>query len=149
MAQKCKKFLLSSLRPQTLLKKPEGPPSHQSPLSSSLPYNSCKLSNSLTAVYQSAKRGFLLDPLSLYPIRRLQKPFDSICKRVMSFPQASTQGHMLTCWVLFVVHPPLSDTHRGGSQGFSGGPVVKSLPCNAEDTDSVPGWGRSHMPWSN
>ena len=34
-------------------------------------------------------------------------------------------------------------------QGLSGGPVVKSLPCNAEDIDSIPGWGRSHMPQSN
>ena len=95
------------------------------------------------------KGGFLLHPLSLYSRTRLQKPFDNICKRVMSFPQASTQGYMLTCWVLLVVYPPLSKTHRSSMQGFSGGPVVKSLPCNAEDTDSIPGWGRSHMPQSN
>ena len=24
---------------------------------------------------------------------------------------------------------------------FHGGPVVKNLPCNAGDKDSVPGWG--------
>ena len=30
--------------------------------------------------------------------------------------------------------------------GFPGGPVVKNLPCNARDTDHIPGWGRSYMP---
>ena len=24
---------------------------------------------------------------------------------------------------------------------FRGGPAVKNLPCNAEDTSSIPGWG--------
>ena len=33
--------------------------------------------------------------------------------------------------------------------GFPGGPVLKSLPCNAGDVGSIPGLGRSHMPWSN
>ena len=28
---------------------------------------------------------------------------------------------------------------------FPGGPVVKNLPTNAEDTDSIPGLGRSHI----
>ena len=37
--------------------------------------------------------------------------------------------------------------HQG--QGFPGGLVVKNLPANAEDMDLIPGWGRSHMPWSN
>ena len=27
--------------------------------------------------------------------------------------------------------------------------MVNSLPANAEDTDSISGPGRSHMPWSN
>ena len=27
--------------------------------------------------------------------------------------------------------------------------VVKNLPANAEDTSSIPGLGRFHMPWSN
>ena len=30
-----------------------------------------------------------------------------------------------------------------------GGPVVKNLPVNAGDTDSIPGPGRSHMPLGN
>ncbi|KAI4548807.1 hypothetical protein MG293_001137 [Ovis ammon polii] len=35
------------------------------------------------------------------------------------------------------------------SWGFTGGPMVKNPPCNARDTDSTPGPGRSHTPWSN
>ena len=27
------------------------------------------------------------------------------------------------------------------SQDFPGGPMVKNLPCNAEDVGSIPGWG--------
>ena len=34
-------------------------------------------------------------------------------------------------------------------EGFLGGAVVKNLPANAGDTGSIPGPGRSHMPWSN
>ena len=30
-----------------------------------------------------------------------------------------------------------------------GGAVVKNLPANAGDTGSIPGPGRSHVPWSN
>ena len=30
-----------------------------------------------------------------------------------------------------------------------GGPLVKNLPANAEDTGLVPGLGRSHMPLGN
>ena len=32
---------------------------------------------------------------------------------------------------------------------FPGGTVVKNTPANAGDTGSMPGPGRSHMPWSN
>ena len=32
---------------------------------------------------------------------------------------------------------------------FPGGAVVKNPPANAGDTGSIPGPGRSHMPWSN
>ena len=28
---------------------------------------------------------------------------------------------------------------------FPGGPVVKTLPCNAKDTGLIPGLGRSHV----
>ena len=34
-------------------------------------------------------------------------------------------------------------------QGFPGSSVVKNPPCNARDTGSVPGPGRSHMLQSN
>ena len=33
--------------------------------------------------------------------------------------------------------------------GFPGGAVVENLPASAGDTDSSPGLGRSHMPWSD
>ena len=33
--------------------------------------------------------------------------------------------------------------------GFPAGSVVKHPPTNAEDTDSIPDLGRSHMPLSN
>ena len=32
---------------------------------------------------------------------------------------------------------------------FPGGAVVKNQPANAGDTGSIPGPGRSHLPWSN
>ena len=35
------------------------------------------------------------------------------------------------------------------SWDFPGGAVVKNPPANAGDTGSIPGPGRSHMPWSN
>ena len=34
---------------------------------------------------------------------------------------------------------------KAGHQGFPGGPVVKSPPCNARDTGSIPGPGRSRI----
>ena len=34
-------------------------------------------------------------------------------------------------------------------KGFPGGAVVKNPPVNAEDTGSIPGPGRSHIPRSN
>ena len=36
-----------------------------------------------------------------------------------------------------------------GTWGFPGGPVVKNLLYNAGDTGSIPGPGRSHMPWGS
>ena len=32
---------------------------------------------------------------------------------------------------------------------FPGGAVVKNPPANAGDMGSIPGLGRSHMPWKN
>jgi len=34
-------------------------------------------------------------------------------------------------------------------QGFPGGSVVEKPPAIAGDMSSIPGLGRSHMPWSN
>ena len=34
-------------------------------------------------------------------------------------------------------------------QGFPGCAVVGNPPANAGDTGSIPGPGRSHMPWSS
>ena len=34
-------------------------------------------------------------------------------------------------------------------QGFPGGSMVKTLPVSAEESGSVLGPGKSHMPWSN
>ena len=34
-------------------------------------------------------------------------------------------------------------------QDFPDGPVAKNLPTNAGDMSSIPGLGRSHMPWDN
>ena len=39
---------------------------------------------------------------------------------------------------------------KSSNSGFPGGSVVKNLPAkSAGDIGSVPGPGRSHMPWSN
>ena len=34
-------------------------------------------------------------------------------------------------------------------QDFPGGAVIKNTPDNAGDMGSIPGLGRSHMPWNN
>ena len=34
-------------------------------------------------------------------------------------------------------------------EGIPSDPVVKNMPCNAGDTGSIPGLGRSHMLQSN
>ena len=34
-------------------------------------------------------------------------------------------------------------------EGFPDGPAVKKPLCNAKDTGSIPGLGRSHMPWGS
>ena len=47
----------------------------------------------------------------------------------------------------------VQSTIFGNSQkvetGLPYGPVVKHLPADAGDTGSIPGRGRSHIPWSN
>ena len=41
------------------------------------------------------------------------------------------------------VKQKIKDLDNGG---FPGGPVIKNLPCNTRDTDSLPGPGGSHVP---
>ena len=38
---------------------------------------------------------------------------------------------------------------RRGVGNFPGGPVVKNVLANTGDKGSIPGLGRSHVPWSN
>ena len=40
-------------------------------------------------------------------------------------------------------------TELNWTEGFPGGPVVKSPPCNVGDTGLIHGPGRSHMLWGN
>ena len=39
--------------------------------------------------------------------------------------------------------------YKAPLRDFPGGPVVKNLPANAEDTGLIPVLGGSHMPWGN
>ena len=55
----------------------------------------------------------------------------------LNFPQCTQQ----------LTSPSQEETTQ--SQGFPGSLVVKNTPANAGDTGSIPGPGRSHMPWSN
>ena len=38
---------------------------------------------------------------------------------------------------------------KSSQQDFPGGSLVKNLPANAGDTNSIPDPGRSHTPWGN
>ena len=51
-------------------------------------------------------------------------------------------------WVHYTKHTnKIISKYKG--RNFPGGPVVKSPPVNAGDMGSIPGSGRSHMPWGN
>ena len=55
-------------------------------------------------------------------------------------------------WATSQVHwfPKVKQKSKDSDNGgFPGGPVVKNLPCNARDTDSIPGPGGSHVPQGN
>ena len=42
------------------------------------------------------------------------------------------------------------EKRKEGREGdFPGGAVIKNPPANAGDAGSIPGLGRSHMPWSS
>ena len=51
-------------------------------------------------------------------------------------------------WVVLTLKSYQFNKNEENSWGFPGGSVVKNLPANARDMDSIPGPGRSHMPWS-
>ena len=38
---------------------------------------------------------------------------------------------------------------KSTNRDFPGGPVVKNSPSNTVDLGSIPGPGRSHVPWGN
>ena len=44
---------------------------------------------------------------------------------------------------------PFSLTSKQRNWDFPGCLVVKNLPANAGDTGSIPGLGKSHVPWGN
>ena len=57
--------------------------------------------------------------------------------------KASTQSLAYAINRIFQQKLYLQNSQRGGGWGeyFPGGPIVKNLPCNAGDTDLIPGWG--------
>jgi len=76
--------------------------------------------------------------------------------RVSSQPRDRTQvshiaGEFFTSWATreapnsFKIFKIIINTVKD----FPNGPVVKDIPANAEDTGSIPGQGRFHMPWGN
>ena len=46
-------------------------------------------------------------------------------------------------------HREETEQDHFNSGDFPGGPVVKNLPANAEDTSSIPGLGGFYMPGGN
>ena len=54
-------------------------------------------------------------------------------------PSTRRHGHKHS----WVIDHGNSTSQLLSSRGFPGGPVVKNLPCNEGDTDSIPGPGRS------
>ena len=64
--------------------------------------------------------------------------------RSVKKPKASTVRRLST-----VPWSPQIHKFKRPSLGLPGGPMVGNSPCNAEDTGSIPGLGRSHMQWGN
>ena len=67
------------------------------------------------------------------------------CVKDKPHPRTSAHEHMLRDTAYTYCFHKVKK--RGG--GFLGGSVVKNLPANAGDTGSIPGPGRSHVPWGN
>ena len=89
---------------------------------------------------------------SISPAYVLLMHLRSTCSPGPSSTPASIQVED-QCHVLLVVRDGgLCRPHCSRQQeswGFLGGSVEKNPPANAEDTGSIPGPGRPHMPWSN
>ena len=65
-------------------------------------------------------------------------------------PPGSGMGPPNTAWRRIGVGKALTQRpQKVPTENFPGGAVVKNPPANARDTGSIPGPGRSHMPWSN
>ena len=58
--------------------------------------------------------------------------------------QATDHGVARVGHTLATKSPPFL---KSSMMGFPGGPVVKNLPWSARDNSSIPGPGRSYMPW--
>ena len=58
-------------------------------------------------------------------------------------PHLTATAHRSRASFFIQVYWGIVDIQNSVNLGFSGGSVVKNLPANARDTDSVPGWGRS------
>ena len=83
-----------------------------------------------------------------YPLSHVAR-FFSVGKKV-----SGDQSHspVRTRAVAEMKMPPLTAQRTWSKLGvgdFLGGPVVKNPPANAGDMGSIPGPGRSHMPWAN
>ena len=61
----------------------------------------------------------------------------------LNHSDSSSRGRALSHWA---IRPSLEGSSCGwytrlSPWGFSGGPAVKDLPCNAGDVSLIPGWG--------
>ena len=55
----------------------------------------------------------------------------------------------ITCLGIFTMSNKIDGGNKKEGEGFPGGPMVKNLPANAEDTGLITDPGRFPMPWSN
>ena len=85
------------------------------------------------------------------------------CRRykIISFPCLSNTGSFCNIWREFtniilkrwmtkrILIKYLDNPQKRSTLGFHSGSGVKNSPANAGDTGSIPGAGRSQMPWGN
>ena len=82
-------------------------------------------------------QGWLV-PISLRPVLRIVAAHVRLPSGLLP-PAGSTKQPSLSC----------SSNIKDHGSSFPGGPVVKSPPCNAWDTGSIPDLGGSHVLCSN